>query len=110
MITEKQQALIDKVMDCFDFRKVASYMKRTKWEWVDADGRRYIPEETELRTKARKLMRTAIEKRRSTGTGGFIVFVDEGYLNLLFCIAEYLAENEDSEIRYGLADRKEDEK
>lgn len=63
MITEKQQALIDKVMDCFDFRKVASCMKRTKWEWVDADGRRYIPEETELRTKARKLMRTAIEKK-----------------------------------------------
>lgn len=50
MITEKQQALIDKVMDCFDFRKVVSYMKRKKWEWVDTDGRRYIPEETELRT------------------------------------------------------------
>lgn len=110
MITEKQQALIDKVMDCFDFRKVVSYMKRKKWGWVDTDGRRYIPEEAELRAKARKLMRTAIEKRRSTGTGGFIVFVGEGYLNLLFCIEEYLAENEDSEIRYGLADRKEDEK
>lgn len=108
MITEKQQVLIDKVMDCFDFRKVESCMKRMRREWVDTDGRRYIPEEAELRAKARKLMRTAIEKRRSTGTGGFIVFVGEGYLNLLFCIEEYLAENEDSETRDGLADRWED--
>ena len=108
MMTEKQQALIDKVMDCFDFRKVVSCMKRMRREWVDADGRRYIPEEAELRAKARKLMRTAIEKRRSTGTGGFIAFVGEGYLNLLFCIEEYLAENEDSEIRDGSADRWED--
>ena len=53
----REQAIqhqIDEIMDEFDFRKVADYMKGTDWKWHNAeDG---VPSEQEIRKSVRSTM------------------------------------------------------
>lgn len=69
---------VDEIMDSFDFRKVASVMKHLNWTWHDS---KTPPDEYEIRSKARKLMRQAIEQDESTLSGGFAVAIRSGEEN-----------------------------
>ena len=50
---------IDAIMDSFDFTSVAKCMKLLEWGWNIGDGNftTAVPEEYEIRQKARKLMK-----------------------------------------------------
>jgi hypothetical protein len=63
---------IDEIMDNFDFRRVHEMMKAVNWTWGD-DG---VPEEPELRTHARQLLREIAHQEfySSSGSGGFEAF------------------------------------
>lgn len=66
------QEQIDEVMDCFDFCKVAEYMKQTNWTWATTDN--YVPDEQQLRQSVRNTMKQLAK----TGTigqdcGGFYI-------------------------------------
>ena len=65
-IIEKQ---IEEVMDEFDFRKVAEYMKSVEWVWHSTDG---VPSESDLRKSVRKTMRDLSNKgEHGYYSGGF---------------------------------------
>lgn len=73
---------IDEIMDNFDFDKVHKVMEVTGWQWASRDDMNtmYQPEVSDLRTRARQLMRGAVEemlargeKKWGTETGGFRV-------------------------------------
>lgn len=74
------QEMIDQIMDCFDFHRVAKAMTAVKWEWANLNR---VPDEPELRQEARKLLRQAI-KEGLVGTGGFYASFTDGVLRLVF--------------------------
>lgn len=68
---------IDDIMDNFDFDRVHDTMEMLGWGWVDRDTGDYaIPEISELRKRARGLMKEAMVSRQPSyriATGGFQV-------------------------------------
>jgi hypothetical protein len=85
-MTEKEQELIDEIMDYFDFDKVAKVMTFLEWKWVSAeDG---IPSVGEIRQSARRLLKDAIKNKTTFGTGGLRATYDDGYLQLEFILEE----------------------
>ena len=75
--------MLEDIMDNFDFRKVARVMKFLNWKWASLNGEEHVPTETEIRTEARRLIISLIDKVgtdkeiRSVETGGFGVFFNE---------------------------------
>lgn len=105
-MTDRQQKLIDEVMDNFNFAKVATAMRAVGWEWangkIDDDGRYLlaIPDERRIREVARQQLRDAIDGHGTNlhccSSGGFEAFYDvaTGDLSLEFCLAAYGTEKE----------------
>jgi len=67
---------IESVMDEFDFRRVAEYMKSTKWTWHSAaEG---VPAEQEIRKYVRNTMRQIAKGGdHSHQSGGFLISFSE---------------------------------
>lgn len=77
-ITNKQQELIDYVLDTFDFSKVANVMAHLNWTWHSTDGvsSYEVPSEYELRQAVRKELKQMIARNVCSdhaimSTGGF---------------------------------------
>ena len=73
----------DFIMDTFDFRKVSTVMEFLQWDWASANG---VPEEWEIRQKARQLMNSVITSAlkqpltpHGLSTGGFHVNYRHGF-------------------------------
>ena len=73
----------DFIMDTFDFRKVSTVMEVLQWDWASANG---VPEEWEIRQKARQLMNSVITSAlkqpltpHGLSTGGFHVNYRHGF-------------------------------
>ena len=91
-----KQAMIEDMMDCFDFRRVHQCMEALEWGWHTLNYR--VPEEWEIRKSARKLMLSAPEtfnhEEYGTGTGGLHIraFYENRNLvsmDLLFVVSEW---------------------
>ena len=91
MLTEKQQEIVDEIMDNFDFERVHKTMIALNWGWVDKDDCELFstPEVYELKSHARKLLKRSIENKESIKTGGFGVDKDGDYISLKFIVAEW---------------------
>jgi hypothetical protein len=87
------QTELDKIMDLFDFARVANTMELTGWVWATTGG---VPSEYDLRKQARSLLKAAYEMGTQSGrgyeiaTGGFYAEYDpqDSYLKLSFKITE----------------------
>ena len=92
---EYWQEKIDEIMDCFDFDKVQKCMEALNWRWASCDG---VPEQFELRQKARSILKDCVEIGHG-GTGGFVPSIDKeaGCLSLSFVVAEWDAYEEKQE-------------
>ena len=87
MVKSKQE-LIDNIMDNFDFSRVARCMEVLEWKWCDVpEG---VPEESDIRKLARKLMKQVPETFRKeeyySGTGG--LYVRAWYENMELVLME----------------------
>ena len=60
MITPKQQAKIDEIMDEFDFKRVHKIMDLLKWEWFDLKG---VPSPGDIRRRARVVLQEMALKK-----------------------------------------------
>ena len=88
---------IDDIMDNFDFDKVHEAMTLLGWRWVDHDTKAFeIPHVSELRKRARSLMKDAMNSHMpsySIGTGGFEVdkttIEGKTYLSLSFVLTNW---------------------
>lgn len=88
---------IDDIMDNFDFDRVHDTMEMLGWGWVAPDTGDYgIPEISELRKRARGLMKEAMASSLSSyriATGGFQVdkTTEEGevFLSLSFVLTSW---------------------
>lgn len=92
MITQKQQELIDDIMDNFNFEKVHKVMKFLNWTWWDNKLEKYInPTIQELRSNARKKLKRILEENHaSIGSGGFVARkYDDGTISLEFKIESW---------------------
>lgn len=93
---KSKSELIDNIMDNFDFSRVARCMEVLEWEWCDVpEG---VPEESDIRKLARKLLNNIkeayTEDRYTVSTGGFVIkaWYEGGKLDaieLSFCVAEW---------------------
>lgn len=82
--------LIDKIMDNFDFHKVHEVMKFLNWEWgFTKNG---VPEECEIRSFARSLLKESVDKDCDIESGGFKVINNEDILKLEFIITDWYEE------------------
>lgn len=110
MLTEQDYALIDEVMDNFDFRKVADVMQHLKWTWYDCKDVNNIPEENTLRGRVRGELKKLLEKMNQHldsaeyldgyyHCGGFVINTKwdtssneeppEKYLNVSFVLTDW---------------------
>lgn len=98
-ISETHQQMIDKIMDSFDFGKVASVMEFLGWEWGCGNARTSVPDERTIRKEARRVMNRVIEDNQGDGEscvmcGGLVAMFRDGpngYLRLSFEIEDYEA-------------------
>ena len=72
-MTEKQQKAIDDIMDNFDFHKVHLVMDFMNWQWKNAG----VPDVSELKKLARRLLRDSINEKTMVSTGGFVATYEE---------------------------------
>ena len=92
LTNEQKQKLIDDIMDSFDFAKVHSVMKFLNWTWYPNPE---PPDEFELRTCARKLLKESLDKQTSITTAGFKVIyhgcddIKYIYLELIFYVDDW---------------------
>jgi len=84
-VTKQEQ--LDEIMDNFDFHKVQRVMVFLEWEY-SGEGANYIPEESELRRRARKLLNQCIELNTTISTGGFEAIGTDD-IKLSFVVEEY---------------------
>lgn len=85
MLTEEQQEVIDEIMDNFDFERVHKTMVALKWGWWNIG----VPELSDIKKSARRLLKTSIEENTCVGTGGFLVEKEGDYISLKFVVAEW---------------------
>lgn len=75
-LTEKEQVLLDEIMDDFDFKEVGERMKEMDWRWKGlgrGGNAGEIPEVRDMRRKARALLTDVIKGGAlSCETGGFV--------------------------------------
>jgi hypothetical protein len=94
-MTDEQQNWLDEIMDHFDFAKVARAMKTLGWHWGIGEFR-HIPDQSELRTEARRMLRMAIDQKASVNTGGFYASCSSNGLCLKFILTDWEAFTDDS--------------
>ena len=94
-MTPEQQKWLDEIMDHFDFGKVARAMKLLEWYW-GMGASRHIPDQSELRTEARRMLRVAIDRKTSICTGGFYASCSTDGLCLKFILHDWEAFTDDS--------------
>ena len=84
---KSKQDMIDNIMDNFNFNRVAKCMEVLEWKWCDVEG---IPEESDIRKLARKLMKQVPDTFRKeeyySGTGG--LYVRAWYENMELVLIE----------------------
>lgn len=92
---------IGNVMDNFDFDRVKKVMDALEWGWAvdnpEYSGQTEIPELSDIRKMARKLMKEAYELSVKEGCGytiataGFEAYCDAGddYLSLKFVVTDW---------------------
>ena len=76
----KQEAIqyqIDDVMDTFEFEDVHEWMTHTNWTWGHPDCGAQVPDNYQLRSLARSLLKEAA-KSSFASTGGFTARSTEG--------------------------------
>lgn len=79
-----KQAMIDEVMDYFDFEKVQKVMEFLDWKWIDAEGPVQV---CDLRRQARYLLKEIFERDVHTiGSGGLEVSYINDNLKLIFYV------------------------
>lgn len=83
-IIKRQEALQDAIIQIlfdFDFKKVHKVMDFLGWKWAmsgaDENMEFRIPTEEELKEKAYKLLKDAVENESSVSCGGFEVILDK---------------------------------
>lgn len=107
-ITERQQQAIDEIMDVFDFERVHQVMKFLNWKWFDSGSVQgaldfeslpmSVPEISEVRQRARKIIRRTIEESNERGgpgyieTCGFCCRVDDETVDLKFIVADWMVD------------------
>lgn len=84
---EQRQELIDEVMDCFDFKRVAEVMEKLGWTWASSKG---IPQEFQIRGQARRLLKSALEGGYMS-SGGLSASYRDCELRLAFELEEWTA-------------------
>ncbi len=94
-MSPEQQKWLDEIMDHFDFAKVARAMKSLGWYW-GMGANRHIPDQSELRTEARRILRMAIDAECSVSTGGFYASCSAAGLSLKFILHDWEAYTDDS--------------
>jgi len=72
---EAVQSQIDEIMDTFDFRCVRQMMLAVGWTWANSENG--TPEEWELRSKARSLLKECVSVG-VTGCGGLMARYTDG--------------------------------
>lgn len=82
---------IDEIMDWFDFNRVAQTMKALDWRWFDVG----VPDEPELRKKARSLLKEVAKNGGYLQTAGFHAQNNEGRLKIMFVVSEWRVEGEE---------------
>ena len=87
-------------MDIFDFDQVHKVMVFLDWKWANKNGGLEVPEKYELRSEARRLLKTAIEEKTTVSTGGFQAEYTEneegGWIDLKFVLSDW-----DEEVKNG---------
>lgn len=84
-MTQQQQELIDEIMDCFDFKRVAEVMRKLNWSWASCTG---TPEDFEIRRIARGLLKKALVYDYCA-TGGLCASYNDGELRLAFEVTNW---------------------
>lgn len=91
----------DNILDNFEFEKVHKAMVALDWGWGSLGGERRVPEVSELKIEARKLLTEVIDRHIETGnkwvgisTGGFdteLLVCDDGIpdMSLRFYVDEW---------------------
>jgi hypothetical protein len=90
---EYWQEMLDEIMDNFDFYRVHKCMVALDWVWGKPG---FIPDLSELKKKARTLLKDAIHRGNGSSTGGLkaIIDVPEGVLSLEFIVEQWDAYKE----------------
>ena len=86
------QEQIDNIMDNFDFSRVLKAMRALNWEW-GAGGKEHEPDETELRSEARLLLKNAWDHSATFACGGFWAYFADGVLSLHFTVSDWCGDN-----------------
>ena len=83
------QAQIDNVMDNFNFSRVFTTMQALKWRWASSKSSDGVPIDSELRERARKLLKEVSVRGGIVGTGGFYAENCGSHLSLQFVVEEW---------------------
>lgn len=89
-MTEREQEMIDEIMDNFDFDKVQRVMECINWKWVGHG----VPDAYTLRQEARQLLKESVKRNQSISTGGFLVKKSKGMISLSFLVEDWHEEYE----------------
>jgi len=76
---EAVEEQIDDIMDDFDFDKVHKIMEFLNWEWITDEDGTQVPYISDLRKRARSLLRIAAKEGGFHGSGGFTAHCQKGY-------------------------------
>lgn len=108
-LSNKQHAVINDIMDNFEFDKVLNHMKHVNWKWVSKNDTYSMPEIADLRSKLRSLIVHAfnnINKIKEsepdykgvsfTSTGGFSVYVHaDDSCEVYFSVTDWWVDSND---------------
>jgi len=84
------QDQMDEIMDNMDFSKIAKIMDVLDWKWADLGC---VPEEHEIRTYARSVMRKCLNSENNyCEVGGFVARIEDRILTLSFVVENWSAE------------------
>lgn len=104
-IIQDYRDVIDEIMDNFDFHKVERVMTALGWTWSRRGDLTdmYQPDVSELRTRARQLMRQCVEgmltgnhQEFTNETGGFLVRAWHGDNGKIYIRLDFTVENWDN--------------
>jgi len=88
---------INQIMDQFNFARVHRAMTILDWKWDFGKDELRVPEEYELRRRARELLRGAAETEAGyfISSGGFKASREQGALMLEFVLEEWWEDIDD---------------
>ena len=100
MKENQREAMIDEIMEHFDFEKVHKVMSFLDWEWDIGDGEQTVPSTYRLMKQAKQMLKYITQyddkEYHEMATGGFrAVLNEEGDLELRFEITKSASFNDD---------------